>query len=163
MLVDFATLTAEARNRLAPLGFELVDIRTGGTPNRTRLQIRIDWLEQTPGRGITVDDCATASRALEQWLDQSGILGPRYVLEVSSPGIERPVRWREHWLRFAGREVSARVRGRGRLRARIVRLLEDTDTVILQPSDGTPELTVPLAEIRDATLVIDWDAETRKS
>src|SRR5262245_47046192 len=120
---DLATLTTEVGARLADLGFELVDIRVGGTTPRARLQIRTDWRDAAAGsRGITVDDCATVSRALERWLDDSAVLGERYVLEVSSPGLERPVRRREHWERFVGREVHVRLRGRGRIRATIIRV-----------------------------------------
>jgi ribosome maturation factor RimP len=158
-MADLAALTDGARTRVAALGFELVDIRAGGTPNRVRLQIRIDWRDGVPGRGVTVSDCATVSRALEAWLDESGLLGERYLLEVSSPGIERPVRWREHWVRFIGRDVSLRVRGRGRFRATIVGVPEGRDDVVLRPAGETDEIVIPVAEARDATLVVDWDAE----
>jgi len=157
---DLAVLTSEIGDRIADLGFELVDIRASGSPSRGRLQVRIDWRDAVPGGGggITVADCARVSRALEGWLDQSGILGPRYVLEVSSPGLERPVRWREHWARFVGRDVSVRVRDRGRFRATIVAVPEGRDDVVLRPAGGTGEIVVPIAEARDATLVVDWNA-----
>ncbi len=155
---DLAALTTEVSARLADLGFELVDIRAGGTTARTRLQIRIDWRDAVPGRGVTVDDCATVSRALEQWLDAAGQLGPRYVLEVSSPGIERPVRQREHWERFAGRDVTVRVPGRGRIRATIMAVPAGGEDVVLRPAGGGDDLVVPLAQAKDATLVVDWNA-----
>ncbi len=103
---------------------------------------------------MTVDDCATASRALEVWLDADGPLGRRYMLEVSSPGLERPVRWHRHWVRFVGREVQATVAGLGRVRARIV-AVPDEATVVLAPQGGAPR-PVPLAGIRDARLAVDW-------
>ena len=99
-------------------------------------------------------ECATASRALEAWLDDGGPLGPRYVLEVSSPGLERPLRWPRHWARFVGRDVTAKLAGLGRVRARIV-AVPDEATVILQPQGGAPR-PVPLAAIRDARLAVDW-------
>lgn len=159
---DLAALTSEVGVRLADLGFELVDLRAGGTSARVRLQIRIDWRDAIPGakggHGVTVGDCATVSRALQRWLDESGALGSQYVLEVSSPGLERPVRRREHWARFVGREVHVRLRGRGRIRATIVRVPDGRDEVVLKPVDGGDEIAVPIAEARDATLVVDWNA-----
>jgi ribosome maturation factor RimP len=158
---DLAALTSEVEVRLADLGFELVDIRAGGTAARARLQIRIDWRDAIPGgsHGVTVGDCATVSRALEPWLTESGILGTQYVLEVSSPGLERPVRLREHWARFTGRDVNVRVRGRGRIRATIVAVPEGREDVVLRLAGGTEEIVVAIADARDATLVVDWNAE----
>src|SRR5580765_1755930 len=94
------SLVEAFRARLELLGFDLADLRIGGTPNRPLVQVRIDWPPADPPRRVTVDDCAAASRALEAWLDADvgGTLGARYVLEVSSPGMERPVRWYRHWV-----------------------------------------------------------------
>lgn len=153
---DLDGLTAEVRGRVAALGFELVDLRASGSGTRARVQIRVDRPDSTPGHGVTIDDCATISRALESWLDESRVLGTRYVLEVSSPGIERPVRWPEHWRRFVGREVRVRVPERGRIQATIVRVVDER--VTLRPTGETVELEVPLAEARGATLVADWAA-----
>src|SRR3989442_1297461 len=87
-------------------------------------------------------------------LEALGPLGPRYILEVSSPGLERPLRWPRHWARFVGREVTAKLAGLGRVRARIV-AVPDEATVVLQPQGGAPR-PVPLAAIRDARLAVDW-------
>src|SRR5438132_13629644 len=95
-----------------------------------------------------------ASRALEAWLDAGGPLGSRYALEVASPGLERPLRWHRHWLRFVGREVQATVAGLGRVRARIV-AVPDEATVVLEPAGAAPR-PVPLAGIRAARLAVDW-------
>src|SRR6266699_4767331 len=135
MLSD--TLVEAFRTRLEALGFDLADLRIGGTPNRPLVQVRID----TPPpswRGVTVDDCAAASRALEAWLDEGagGPLGNRYVLEVSSPGIERPIRWHRHWVRFVGRDVNVKIAGLGRIRARIV-AVPDQGTGVLARQGGS--------------------------
>jgi ribosome maturation factor RimP len=84
---------------------------------------------------------------------EGGPLGNRYVLEVSSPGIERPVRWHRHWVRFVGSEVNAKLAGLGRVRARIV-AVPDADTVVLEPQGGVAR-TYKLADIRDARLAAD--------
>src|SRR5207247_2856596 len=82
------SLVEAFRSRLEAMGFDLADLRIGGTPNRPLVQVRIDC----PPRQATVEDCSRVSRALEHWLDAGGggPLGNRYVLEVSSPGIEPP-------------------------------------------------------------------------
>lgn len=153
---DLAGLITEVRSRVAALGFDLADLRKGGTPRRIRLEVRIDRPESVPGRGVTVDDCAHVSRALEQWLDQSLVLGSNYILEVSSPGIERPLRWRQHWERFVGSDVTLRLPGRGRRRATIVQVVPGEDAVVLRLAGEEGEVTVPLNEARDATLAVDW-------
>lgn len=154
---DLAELTADIRRRVADLGFEVVDVRSGGTRNRARLQLRVDRPDAVAGHGITVDECAIVSRALERWLDDCGALGTRYVLEVSSPGIERPVRWPEHWERFTGREIRATLPDRGRVHARIVAVDREDETAVLQPRTGD-EVTVRLSEVPDAHLAVEWDA-----
>ena len=111
----------------------------------------------TVGQGITIDECAVVSRALEAWLDASGLLGTPYVLEVSSPRIQRPVRWAEHWERFIGRDVRVRVPQHGRVRARIEGLAPDREAVTLRLRDTNEVVTVRLEQARDATLAVDWD------
>jgi len=144
MLSD--TLVEAFRARLESLGFDLADLRIGGTPNRPLVQVRIDC----PPRAVTVDDCAIASRALEAWLDEGGPLGNRYVLEVSSPGIERPVRWHRHWVRFVGHLVNVRVAGMGRVNARIV-AVPNTESVVLE-LEGKPPVEYRFAELKEARL-----------
>ncbi|HWC74991.1 MAG TPA: ribosome maturation factor RimP [Gemmatimonadales bacterium] len=148
------SLVEAFRTRLEQLGFDLADLRIGGTPNRPLVQVRIDC----PPRNVTVEDCTRVSRALEEWLDSSG--GPlgsgnRYVLEVSSPGIERPIRWPRHWTRFVGRDVNVKIAGLGRLRARIVAVPDD-ETVVLQPQGGA-EREFRLSDVKDARLASETD------
>jgi ribosome maturation factor RimP len=147
------SLVEAFRTRLEALGFDLADLRIGGTPNRPLVQVRIDC----PPRNVTVEDCSRVSRALEQWLDADGggPLGNRYVLEVSSPGIERPVRWHRHWAQFVGRDVNVKLAGLGRVRARIV-AVPDQETVVLAPHGG-PERAYRFDEIRDARLTSDTE------
>src|SRR2546427_12480492 len=151
MLSD--SLVESFRSRLEALGLELADLRIGGTQARPLVQVRIEWPDASPRR-VTVDDCATASRVLEAWLDADGPLGRRYVLEVSSPGVERPLRWHRHWVRFVGQTVQATVAGLGRVRARIV-AVPDEATVVLQ-REGAEAQPIPLARIRDARLAGGW-------
>lgn len=155
MLTD--SLVEAFRVRLEALGYDLADLRIGGTAGRPLVQVRIDWPSPKPNgtpQRVSVEDCTKASRALEAWLDEGGPLGPRYVLEVSSPGMDRPLRWPRHWVQFVGREVNAKIQGLGRVRARIVSV-PDEQTVVLEVPGSEPR-TVRLAEIRDAHLAVDW-------
>ncbi|HEY7634745.1 MAG TPA: ribosome maturation factor RimP [Gemmatimonadales bacterium] len=153
MFVD--ALLAPIRDHLAGLGFELVDLRRTGTLDRPILQVRVDRPDSRPGRGVTADDCAGISRSLERFLESRAMVGPRYVLEVSSPGLERPLRWPEHWRRFVGQRARLRTESLpGRPQVEIVSVPDDEHVVVRLP-DGV-EMTLALASIREAHLVVDW-------
>jgi ribosome maturation factor RimP len=83
------------------------------------------------------------------------MVGPRYVLEVSSPGIERPLRWPEHWRRFVGRRARVRSRAIGGRRQVEIVAVPDDGHVTLRPEGGS-EVTVALDDIHEATLVVDF-------
>jgi len=149
-------LLAPIRDHIARLGFELVDLRRTGTVQRPILQVRVDRPDSRPGQGVTADDCAVISRSLESFLEARAMVGPRYVLEVSSPGLERPLRWPEHWRRFVGR--YARVRATplsGRKQVEIVAVPDD-EHVTVRLEDRS-EITLALDAIREAVLVVDWE------
>lgn len=148
-------LLEEIRRSVAALGFELADLRRVGTLQRPILQVRIDRPDSRPGHGVTADDCAAVSRSLERYLEGAGLVGPRYVLEVSSPGLERPLRWPDQWRRFIGQRARVRAAGlEGRTEAVIVAVPDD-EHVHLRLSDGTA-ITLALADIREATLAVEW-------
>jgi len=144
------------RQGVEAVGFDLVEFRRGGTARRPLLDVRID---RRDGTKVTIDDCAQVSRTLEPQLDASGMVGDQYVLEVSSPGVERPLRHAADWRRFVGRRasVSGQVVG-GRIEGDILALEGDEGdhVVVLRDSKGK-EHRVPLAEIKEARLVFVWN------
>jgi len=156
-------IEGELEARIAGLGYELVEVRWGGSGQRPQLKLRIDRPDSMPGQGVTVDDCALVSRALEPWLDGFEGLSDRYVLEVSSPGVERPLVRSGDFERFRGEQVV--VRGHEVLLGRSHRLegellgLEDggseQEAVRLRLPDGE-EVRIPRVEIRRAHLVFRW-------
>ena len=149
-------LLVPIREHIAGLGFELVDLRRTGALERPILQVRVDRPDSRPGQGVTAGDCAVISRSLEGFLEQRAMVGPRYVLEVSSPGLERPLRWPEHWRRFVGRQARVRAPSLpGRSRVEILAVPDD-EHVVLRLVDGS-EVTVALDTIREAALVVDWE------
>jgi len=156
-----ADLLLEAVRRIvADLGFELVEFRTSGPPQRPAIQVRIDRPDSRPGHGVTAEDCARASRALERMFEAPGGVGERYALQVSSPGIERPVRFPEHWRRYAGRTVRLTARPlKGHPRGVILELPDEAH-VRVRLADGS-ETVLPLADIKEAWLQEDPVAEGR--
>jgi ribosome maturation factor RimP len=148
MLTD--SLVEAFRTRLEMLGFRS---RRPSSAARSTRSFKSESLLRLGGERCSEEDCTRASRALEEWLDAGGPLGTRYVLEVSSPGIERPLKWHRHWVRFVGRDINAKLAGLGRVRARIVAVPTE-ETVVLQPQGG-PEQEYRLADVRDARLTAD--------
>ena len=135
---------------LAEVGFDLVELRKGGSRSRPVLEVRID---RRDGEKVTVDDCARASRALEARLDSSALVAERYVLQVSSPG-ERPLRTPDEWRRFVGRwaNVLAPEFG-GRFDAVIgeVNEMGGEAVVTLRPERGEAK-RIPLTAVKEARL-----------
>ncbi len=132
------------------MGFELVRVamsRGGGT-----LQIMI---EPADGRPMDVEDCATLSRALSAVLDVEDPIPNEYTLEVSSPGIDRPLtrpkdytRWSGHLARF---ETAEPIDGRRRFKGTLLGL--DGDVIRLRMDDGK-EALLPLSAVTRAKLEI---------
>jgi ribosome maturation factor RimP len=125
----------------------------------------MDLPDSVPGQGgVTVDQCAEMSRELEPWLDAHPEVPDWYVLEVSSPGVERPLVRPRDWTRFRGNQ--ALVKGRdlpgdrgNRLEGEILGL-EETEggeaLVALRLDDGE-EVRIPMGRILKAHLIFRWD------
>lgn len=153
----------ELEARVEELGYEIVELRWGGSGRRPLLKLRIDRPDSAPGEGVTVDDCAVVSRALEPFLDEREDVSERYVLEVSSPGVDRPLVRERDFERFRGERVA--VKGKELLLGRSTRLegellgLDDPGTadeaVRIRLPDGE-EVRVPRSEIRKTHLVFTW-------
>ena len=149
------TLEGLVKATLDEMELDLVEVRRGGSRSRPTVDVRVD---RRDGQAVTVEDCARASRALEARLDADGSLGERYVLEVSSPGVERPLLKPSDWRRFAGRKakVLSDALG-GREEVEIVALEGDTGAEVVVVRDGRgAERRVPLAQVREARLAFQW-------
>ena len=144
---------------LDAIGYDLVDLRRGGSKGRPVVEVRID---RRDGAGVTVDDCTTASRAIEARLDaRADLVGERYVLEVSSPGVERPLKRAADWRRFAGKPASVKSSALGGRREVVIVGVEgdaasaDGEVVVLEGDKGE-RFRVPLADVTEARLVFKW-------
>lgn len=143
-------LEAVVVSELDAIGFDLVELRRGGTRARPLIEVRID---RRDGGAVTVDDCARASRALEARLDDSDLVSPQYVLQVSSPG-ERPLRSSADWHRFVGQwaNVLAPDEG-GRIEGRILGVegASGSEVAVLEPKAGQ-QRRIPLTAVKEARL-----------
>ena len=90
---------------LESMGVELVEIQCHGTGNRTILRIFVD----EPG-GITLDRCAQVSREISDLLDRKDPIACSYVLQVSSPGLDRPLKTEHDFIRNIGKNIELVVR-----------------------------------------------------
>lgn len=89
---------------LTEAGYELADLELVKEGANWYLRFFIDKEE-----GIDIDDCERASNLLSDWLDETDPIPQAYFLEVSSPGIERPLKKEKDFLRFAGKKVTVRL------------------------------------------------------
>jgi ribosome maturation factor RimP len=109
---------------LDEMGFDVVRVRLMGVQRRT-LQVMV---ERRDGANLTVDDCATVSRAISALLDVEDPIEGAFTLEVSSPGLDRPLTRPADYDRFAGLEAKVElnrlVDGRRRFRGRIIGLFD---------------------------------------
>jgi ribosome maturation factor RimP len=162
------SLSRDLETRVEALGYELVELEQLGTKTRPILRLRIDWPESGEKRGVTVEDCAVVSRALEAYLDTREGLSERYTLEVSSPGVERPLVRRRDFERFAGQPVALRgktslaERGR-RLEGELLGVVErDGGEYVKVRLPKGEEVEVPRADIDRAHLVFKWEKSKRQ-
>lgn len=126
------------------LGFELVDFET--SPRARLLRVFID-IE----RGVTVDDCAAVSNQLTRVFEVENVDYDR--LEVSSPGLDRPLRKEADFVRFAGQEVQLRLVMPVGNQRNFVGVLVGLEAGVVSVHTAKGEMRFPLDEIEKARLV----------
>jgi ribosome maturation factor RimP len=136
---------------VAALGLELLGVEFAPTGNSALLRIYID----APGRHVAIEDCEAVSREVSAVLDVEDPITSAYTLEVSSPGIDRPLFTAEQFARFVGEQVKLTLRlaqdGRRRFIARITGV--EGDVVLLAHEAG--DMRVKHDNIEKARLVPD--------
>jgi len=146
------TLTQEV---VSELGYELVDIELTG--NRSQQLIRV-YIEK-PG-GILLADCVAVSRELGKRLDEKDAIENSYRLEISSPGIERPLRKIQDYERYVGYRVRIRLKGGLKGKRKIVGKLDEVaENIVRIISNNGEKISFSLADIAKANLDVDWDME----
>jgi ribosome maturation factor RimP len=139
---------------LAALGYRLVRVRISGLAGCT-----VQIMAERPDGSMTIDDCEAASRALSPVLDAANPIEGSYRLEISSPGLDRPLVRRSDFDRYAGHvaqvEMLAPINGRRRFRGELVGA--DGECVRLRCGDGAPapgEVLLRIDEMAEAKLVL---------
>jgi len=118
---------------LDEMGFELVDAEYLSEHGRWVLRLYIDKTD-----GITVDDCARVSREVEGIIDIKDIINNEYVLEVSSPGLNRPLKKEKDFIRVIGKKIRVRMRN---------------------PVDGRKNYSGRLKKYKDRDIYLEVDGE----
>jgi len=144
---------------VSALGLELLGLEYLNRPGGAILRLYIDVPEAEAGeRQVTIDDCELVSREVSAQLDVEDPIPGNYTLEVSSPGIDRPLFTPAQFARFAGQQARVGLKlpqdGRRRLQGTIVSAGEGG---IVFEVDGR-EVTVAFDNIERARLVPDWAA-----
>ena len=152
-MIDVSHIETLIAPSIEAMGYRIVRVASMGG-RRTVLQI---MAERIDGAAMGVEDCSEISHAASALLDVADPIAHAYVLEVSSPGIDRPLVRREDYERFQGFEAKLELRapidGRRRFRGKLIGV--EAERVRLALGEVVVEL--PLAEIQRAKLVLTDD------
>lgn len=132
---------------LAQVGYELVELEFGGGPHSGMLRIFIDQ-----PTGIAIEDCERVSREVSAALDAHDPIPGAYRLEVSSPGFDRVLRTKPHFLRFVGERVNLELRLARAGRRRYTGLLRQVIDTGIEIEVDQQIVNIPFAEIGKARL-----------
>ncbi|MEZ5871425.1 MAG: ribosome maturation factor RimP [Nitratireductor sp.] len=142
---------------LADIGYRLVRVKLSPM-NGLTLQI----MAERPDGTMSIDDCETVSRAVSPVLDIEDPIHGQYHLEISSPGIDRPLVRRSDFITWAGHvaklETRTLINGRRRYKGRIISTSDDGVTFRRdEPAPDDDEFVLPFSEISEAKLVLGDD------
>jgi ribosome maturation factor RimP len=153
--LDTQSLAQRFDGIVSDLGLTCLGVEWIPSGGQGTLRVYID----APDREVGIDDCESASRELSATLDVEDPIPGHYVLEVSSPGIDRPLFTAEHFAQFVGEQakvvLKAPINNRRRLRGRIV---EASPERIVVDVDGVGPFEFAHADVESAKLVPDWEA-----
>jgi ribosome maturation factor RimP len=141
---------------LDQLGFRLVRVRVTGEKGCT-----VQIMAERPDGSFTIDDCEALSHALSPVLDAEDVIDKAYHLEISSPGIDRPLVRREDfsgWSGFQARlETDHMIEGRRKFKGQLGPVENDHVTLRAQDKDGEHVYSIPLEALREARLILTDD------
>jgi ribosome maturation factor RimP len=144
------------RDLLAPLvqglRLELEDVELRSVGRRLVLRVLVD-----SASGVSLDDVASAAHAVSEALDESDVLGDEpYTLEVSSPGVDRPLTLPRHWQRSIGRLVAVSLVDGATLTGRVLAVSEDAVELEVAVKGRTSRVVLALADVRRAVVEVEF-------
>ncbi|HXC51832.1 MAG TPA: ribosome maturation factor RimP [Candidatus Limnocylindrales bacterium] len=155
---DVSRILAIAEPIAAERGLEVLDVEVAGSLVRVLLD------SPDEDRKVSVEDCQAVSHRLGDGLEAHEVLGGRYMLEVSSPGVNRLLKKIEHFRRVLGRKVRVRARpGGADRRTWLGRLEEVGDDGIRVAVDGGEEVRVGWSEIEKANLEFEFEQKPARA
>lgn len=139
-----------AESILDAMGVELVDIEIIGSRKHRLLRVTIDHPD-----GVSLDLCGEVSSILGSLFEEDDPIRGHYVLEVSSPGVERPLKSKRQWERSIGEQANAKLaEGEGVVRGRIDSV--DDESIVIVNQDGE-RVEVPFAKVVSGRTIFEWD------
>jgi ribosome maturation factor RimP len=135
MAINEGKLTQLARSVVEPMGYELLGVEYAGGQGGAVLRVYIDH-----EKGITLEDCTAVSHQLSGVLDVEDPIREHYALEVSSPGLDRPLFSAAHYERFLGQRVRLK---------------------LTEKLDGRRNFQGEISEVRDGEVLLVIDGEIR--
>lgn len=163
MAIDETGVIEKIRNLAGPaaesLKLELVHIEIPGTRAKKVVRIFID----KPG-GVTIEDCADLSRLLDVSLDAEDLFAGPYVLEVSSPGLDRELYSIADFARFAGNLAKIRIKPESELPKLLIgRIVAVAGDDIVFDDREAGKVTIPYSKVAKANLKVDLEEEFARS
>jgi ribosome maturation factor RimP len=156
-MIDLDTIVRTLSPAVSDLGLELYDVEMSGSGRARVLRVMVDR-----EGGVDLDAIADATQAVSPLLDapplDDAISGP-YALEVSSPGLERPLRTPAHFARAVGETIS--VKTGGRRERGVLTAVDDAGFDVLLDHGGTEH--VAYDDVTQARTVFEWGADTKRA
>lgn len=140
-----------AEDAIKDTPYELVDVRMS-SGKKPAIQVFID----KPG-GIKVDDCVTVSRSIEKVLDEDELIKGPYNLEVSSPGIERPLIKGKDYVKYIGNKARVRTKEKIENQKNFIGTIVKADDEEVTLSTDGQEKTLKYKDIDKANLVVEFE------
>jgi ribosome maturation factor RimP len=155
-----ARVASIAEPVIEQLGYRLVRVKVSGSEGCT-----VQIMAERPDGTMAVEDCETISRALSPVLDLADPIERAYRLEISSPGIDRPLVRKSDFDRYAGHlvkiETEIPVNGRKRFRGQLLGTEGEAARIHADDAKDEPEILLPIREMSDAKLVLTDELVTQ--
>src|SRR3989338_7859375 len=157
-MVFFESLDEKIETLVQPFlsdrGIELVDLRT----RRQKRDVVIEILVDKPSGGITIDECAELNKKIGDAIETADLIADRYILDVSSPGLDRPLKTLKDFGRVKGRAVHFFLSEPVGSRIEYIGTGERIDGEDILVDIGSAEVRIPIGKINKGKQIIEeWD------